>query len=301
MKVDERRRVRAFAPGHVTGIFAPATDAREPRARGSRGAGLVLELGVVAEAAFHPGPRRIVQVSSAPAVPLPISSDVAERLAPPGGRTVVRLTHQLPVGQGFGMSAAGATATALAISALAGTPRSGAVATAHLADLFGGGGLGGVAAILGGGLELRRSPGIPPWGRVEHRPVRAPLFVAVAGGPMPSPRLLFDSRVLAQLERAAIGLDDLLRHPSLPRFLDASERFTDRVGIAPPTVTAVLRGLRRRGAWAAQAMFGRSLFAAPRTEGARQEIVRWLLERRIPAVELRPARSGARVGRPQPF
>jgi pantoate kinase len=301
MKVERGFRVRAFAPGHVTGIFAPATESRDPRGRGSRGAGLVLELGVYADASHRPGGPRRVRVTSDTGAPVPISTETARRLAPAVGTTTVHLTHQLPVGQGFGTSASGATATALAVAVLAGIARRDAITTAHLADLFGGGGLGGVAAIQGGGLELRRSPGIPPWGKIDHVPVRAPLFVAVAGGAMPSPTLLSDRRALARVTAAASGLDELLRSPTLPRFLEASERFTDRAGFAPRELTRLLAGLRDHGAWAAQAMFGRSLFAVPRNAAGRLAIVEHLREHGVRAIELRPARSGARAGRPQPF
>src|SRR5271154_6986697 len=48
----ETRRARAFAPAHVTGYFSPDLGSRDPRGRGSVGAGLVLDAGAVAEAAW---------------------------------------------------------------------------------------------------------------------------------------------------------------------------------------------------------------------------------------------------------
>lgn len=301
MKVDTDLEVRAFAPGHVTGIFAPATEAHDPRARGSRGAGLVLELGVHARVRYRPGGARRIRVESDAGGALPISTEVARRLAPSSGSTRLYLSHQLPVGQGFGTSAAGATATALALARLAPWPRREAVATAHLADLFGGGGLGGVAAILGGGLELRRRAGVPPWGVVDHLEIDRPLLIAVVGGPMLSPRYLRDPRVLDRIRRASGELDELFADPSLDEFLEVSERFTDRAGLASKEVAWLVSGLRRRGARAAQAMFGRSVFAVPRSDRARLGIVRWLERGGVRAVELRGARRGARASRPQPF
>lgn len=301
MKVDTDREVRAFAPGHVTGIFVPAVDARDPRSRGSLGAGLVLELGVHARVRYSLGGPRRVRVETDTNVPVPISTEVARRLAPASGSTHVSLVHQLPVGQGFGTSAAGATATALALARLARLRRDDAIATAHLADLFGGGGLGGVAAILGGGLELRRRAGVPPWGLIEHYEIDAPVLVAVVGGPMPSPRYLRDERVLERIRRASGGLDALFADPDLDTFLEASERFTDRVRLAPKGVERLIVGLRRRGARAAQAMFGRTVFAVPRNDRAQRAIVAWLERSGVHAVEVRTARHGARASRPQPF
>ncbi len=294
MDAAHARYARAFAPGHITGIFAPASDSKDPRGRGSRGAGIVLELGVTANASFRLGPSRRVRVHSDGAEPVSISTEVARRLTPSTrGTLTVRLHHALPIGQGFGTSAAGATATALAVGSLVDRPPSETVPIAHLADLFGGGGLGGVAAILGGGLELRVRPGIPPFGRVVHRPFNATLFVGVVGGPIPSPRVLSDHRVLDRIAAAAAELDELYPHPSPDEFFAASERFTDSVGLAPPALRRVLASLRRRGAWAAQAMFGQSFFAMPRTPTNRPAIVEWLERSGLRAVELRPARRGA--------
>ncbi len=297
MTEERRVRARAFAPAHVTGVFAPAVEGRDPRARGSKGAGIVLELGVLATAEFQPGPQHRIQVTSDLRLPIPITEDVARRLRPQRAGTLrVHLTHQLPVGQGFGMSAAGATATALAVGALSDRSRSERIEVAHLADLFGRGGLGGVASIEGGGgLEFRTRGGIPPWGRTVHRPLTGTVVVGIVGGTLPSPKLLRSRRFLTRVTTASDGLDELLRRPGESRFFDLSERFTDRLGLAPPTLNRVLRGLRRRGAWAAQAMFGRSFFARPTNAARRREVLDWLETAGIRAVELAPAARGARV------
>jgi pantoate kinase len=290
------RRARAFAPGHVTGVFRPSSRARDPRGRGSVGAGVVLELGVHAVAEFRPGSEPRFRLTSDLGRPLRISEEAGRRLASGvRGTLTVHLTHDLPVGQGFGTSASGATATALAVARVVGRPRSDAVEVAHLSDLFGGGGLGGVAAILGGGLELRRRPGIPPWGRVVHRPFRRPLLVGVVGNPIPTPRVLSNPHVVDRIQNAAEGLERLGSRPSIESFFDLSERFTDQSGLASSSVRAVIRALRRRGAWAAQAMFGRSFFALPKTPAARTTVVDWLERQEIRGVEVRASRTGARL------
>ena len=290
------RRARAFGPGHVTGLFLPSTSPRDPRARGSIGAGIVLEVGVSAEAVWRPGRRSRVRIVSDLPRRLEISEEVARRLVgPEPGELTVRLTHAMPVGQGFGSSAAGAIATGLAVARATGRPRRLAIEVAHLADLFGGGGLGGVAAILGGGLEVRVRPGIPPFGAVVRRPFPDSILAGVLGGPIATASILRSPAALARIGRAADRLGPLAQRPDADRFWDASEAFTDRAGLAPRRLADLLRGLRRRGARAAQAMFGRSFFASLPTGPRRAEILRWLDRGRVRGVEVWADSRGARL------
>jgi pantoate kinase len=292
------RRVTAFAPAHVTGIFSPSVDARDPRARGSVGAGLVLDVGVRADARWEPrGPPR-TRVRSDVSHPLEISAEAARRLRSSAkGSLEIHLTHEVPIGQGFGTSAAGALASSLAIARLLRRSRRDAVEVAHLADYFGRGGLGGVAAILGGGLECRRRPGVPPYGEVLHREFPWDLWVGIVGSPLPSPTILSNPSRLARIERAAAPLREWSRAPGPTEFLGASERFTDQVGLASPRLRSVLRGLRRRGCWAFQAMFGETFVAVPKSDRARRTISAWLTARDLRAVELGTSVYGPRVSR----
>ncbi len=287
-------RARAFAPAHVSGVFVPRLEARDPRGRGSLGAGLVLEPGVTASATWQPGGPRRTSVTSDSGQRLPISEEVARRLAGPRvGALDVRLRHDLPIGHGFGTSAAGALATGLAVAGTLGLPRRKAVETAHLADLFGGGGLGGVAAIVGGGLEVRLRPGVPPFGQVRRLTVDHELLVGSVGPPLRSWALLRGPAALRRFEEGAELFDRIATDPGWESFWDAAERFTDVARLAPPRLRAVLRGLRRRKVRSAQAMFGRTYFAeAPGgREGA--QVRRWLEREGVPFRQVAIARRGA--------
>jgi pantoate kinase len=289
-------RAGAFAPGHVTGAFCPRTEHRDPRGRGSVGVGLVLEAGVYVEATWVPSRNVRVAVTGDRTASVPISEDVARRLiAHRPGRLTVRFRRELPVGQGFGTSAADALATALAVGRVVGASRRRSAEVAHLAELFGGGGLGGVAAILDGGLERRLRPGVPPFGRVVHRPFPDPVLILTVGPPMPSPGVLSNARTLARIAAAYDAVEPLGPRPTPEAFWSASERFTDRLRLAPPGVAAVVRAIRSRGGRAAQAMFGRSVVAALPRGRRREELVAWLMRRGLRGAELRTAAHGART------
>lgn len=296
MASESVRRAAAFAPGHVTGLFRPARSSPDPRRQGSVGAGLVLELGVVASATWRPSVEPRLRLTSDGRGELAIATDAARHLiGSRDGEFTVRLARQLPSGQGFGTSAADAIATTLALRPLLGVRRADAVVVAHLADLFGGGGLGGVAAILGGGLEVRRTPGVPPYGKVAHRPFPGAVIVGVVGPPIPTARVLRSPRWHRRFNDAASEVDRLGGRPVWSDFLDAAERFTDRVGLASPRLRATLRALRRRGGWAFQAMFGATFVARPRTPAARPVLLDWLARAGLRAVEVRAAPVGARL------
>ncbi|MCI4364224.1 MAG: hypothetical protein L3K13_08035 [Thermoplasmata archaeon] len=293
------RMAAAFAPGHVTGLFVPALEAKDPRGRGSLGAGIVLPLGVRASARWKPGGSSRLRIVSDLGGPLPISREVARRLlGRRHGSLEVFLSHELPVGCGFGMSAAGALATGLATASVLGEARSSATEIAHLADLFGGGGWGGVAAILGGGMEFRQTPGVPPWGEVLHRPVDVPIWIATTGPPLPSPPLLRSEVFRRRVAKAGVpGLSSLGAEFSLPSLMSESERFSDRLALAPPKLRRTLELLRGAGARAAQAMLGRSLFAIAPDQEVRRRIVEIFESVDAAALELRPPRVGAGLRR----
>jgi pantoate kinase len=290
------RWAAAVAPGHVTGVFVPSVQARDPRARGSVGGGLVLDRGAFAAACWAPGETRRISVRDASGSDLPISREVAERLlGRQRGRLTVTVFHGLPVGQGFGMSAAGALATALCVGDLLGVPARRSVEVAHLADLFGGGGLGGVAAILGGGVEFRVRPGIPPWGRINHRPWAGPVWVGEVGSPIPSPRALASPTLRSQIDAAAAEVQGLLTHQDSSALFAASARFTDRLGLAGPALRRQIQALRSTGAWTMQTMFGRCWLAVPPTGRVDRDIEKLLAERGWPAERLHGARRGAHL------
>ena len=268
------RSASAFAPGHVTGIFHPMLASSDVLARGSMGAGVVLDLGARARAEVRPaapGHGTIVITERGREVSYPISWKAVSGLPGAGDHHVhVDLQHELPISQGLGMSAAGSTAAALAAARAMGAPDHTAFAAAHRAELELHGGLGGVAAILGGGLEVRRAPGLPPHGRIERTPLRLGLFLGTTGATLPSPPLLSDPAFLERVRRAADRSMGELGPPPLrwEQALSVFERFTDDLGLASGALGAVIRDLRSAGCHAAQAMLGNTLLVwAPDEEG----------------------------------
>ena len=121
-------RGSGFCPGHITGFFSYYDTAKDPWKRGSRGAGVNLDTGVIVICALVP-PEDDVEKGDL-SLELNVSgmgdkepnselySRVLMDLLPDEGRgwaVSLRVRIQLPAGRGFGMSAAGALATAVSL------------------------------------------------------------------------------------------------------------------------------------------------------------------------------------------
>ncbi|HWG90847.1 MAG TPA: pantoate kinase [Candidatus Thermoplasmatota archaeon] len=281
MSLTGPRHAAAFAPGHITGFFQIFDRDPEIAKRGSRGAGLCLDRGAVTLVEVAPSPTQQVEVfinkapSEAPVTRAAIQHLLQRALlegkvdlnrdAPRGERAKVHIrVHtelHLPVSQGFGMSAAGALSTSLALAKALGLGRSDAALAAHAADISEKGGLGDVAGALTGGFEIRKNPGLPPWGFVERLVGYGDVVLCVIGGPLETKKVLAD-RERAQKINAAGGrcVDELLRGPSLERFMRLSREFAEESGLMTPVLAEAADAVRSVG-HASMSMLGNSVFA----------------------------------------
>jgi len=159
---------RAHVGGHVTLIFSIQDDAESLLEQGSRGAGISLDRGVIIEATGESGNGSLSIGGDAPGDELHrLVLEELTTLDSAFGEYDWTLSHEgeLPSSQGFGLSAAGAIACGLAIQRALGVDedlaRSRAIHIAHRVERRLSGGLGDVAALHSGGIELRLEPGCP--------------------------------------------------------------------------------------------------------------------------------------------
>ena len=180
--------------GHITLLFSIHDDALLPRNQGSRGAGLCLEKGVrvtieetgrsevIEKGQEMAGwSQDILEIKSKGEVIVEINAfdsnkNVAHamyidlidelrqaRLLPFDTNYSISVDIELPLSQGFGMSAAGLCALALACFELSqkGTEPQYFRAAHHIERRYSGG-LGDVLGLYVGGVEIRTHPGSPP-------------------------------------------------------------------------------------------------------------------------------------------
>ena len=107
----------AFCPGHVSCVFQPV-DSFDAMSTGSRGIGIGLSKG--ATATVVPRKDSVVNIRLDGVMESAnVTRMVAQTMAPGVGFDI-DIVNDLPVSQGFGMSAAGAIATAICIADLTG-------------------------------------------------------------------------------------------------------------------------------------------------------------------------------------
>ena len=199
-----------------------------------------------------------------------ITRMVAENLAPGRGFDI-RIENDLPVSQGFGMSAAGALAAGLCIADMTGRSRSDAFKAAHVAEVMGGGGLGDVAAIVAGGdIPVRTVAGFPPFGRVENADFTIDhLTLVVIGGELRTDSVLGDPFTLKKVREAAgESMDSFIMDPSYENLFDVSNAFSSKSGLESPAVRRAIGRLMDAGHRAGMCMLGNSLF----TDASEKEV-----------------------------
>lgn len=259
--------ISAFCPGHITCFFQPITSL-DPLGAGSRGAGIRLSLGTTVEVAPVQGNDIATKVNDGTGSDSIIRRAV--RAIDPIGGYEIDVKHGLPVGQGFGMSAADAVAVSLCVCRITGRNRSEGYRAAHVADLLGGGGRGDVAGIMGKCQQpVRTVAGIPPFGKVEDFHVNVgKLTLAVLAPPMNTSDILSDREKYIDIRNAGSeAMDGFLREPSLERLFEISNEFSEKARIRSPEVDLAIGELEDRGFMASMCMLGNSIFTnAPMAE-----------------------------------
>jgi len=255
-------RSTAFCPGHLTGFFQ-VREHEEIDRTGSRGAGICVSLGATTTVTASRGRGKIDVRINGQADPAPVTRQAIAMLMDSPEHDLMVETHlELPMRQGFGMSAAGAFSTALAICEMMGHEFDDAMRATHQAEILHRTGLGDVAALSRGGITFRRREGIPPHGRIDRIGNDIPLAIAVVGPEILTASVLGDEVIRGRIDR--IGgecVSSLEASPSLANFFRLSMEFSARTGLMTAHVENALESIRDLGS-GSMVMLGNSIFAS---------------------------------------
>jgi pantoate kinase len=278
--------VTAFCPGHISGYFRRVNSVTSA-GTGSVGAGIVISKGVTATVTkaaktsvfvYRMDARGKIRERYHDSPPL---STVVGRL----GITASVVTEcSLPIGAGFGLSAAALLATLTGLNRLycLDLAEHDIAQYAHETEVLHRTGLGDVAACQGGGRVVRKGPGVDAV--IERRyDLTGPLY-AVSFGPIHTPSVLGSPY---QMERVSSAFPRT-SPKNAEDFFRLSQQFARGSGLVTPEVRQVLELLTENRVPASMTMLGNGVFAYG-------EDARTLLGQFGEVYEFSMARSGARI------
>lgn len=282
-----------FAPSHITGFFE-IVDHPNPLKMGSRGAGVALEAGVTTEVEIKEGsgvdvkingkndPRNAsITYKTIDLIKKQFSGSklkdednfnesnekfkrkLVENLT--DKKIVIEHKVNVPIGAGFGTSAAFALGASLGIAKILKIPvtHNRAASIAHLAELEMGSGLGDVIAEICGGLVLRLREGAPGIGAVDKILEEDNLFViSKTLGKIDTSSVIKDPFYKEMINRTGQSLlFELLKNPDPSFFMRLSRKFSQQTELMNGEVLEIVEVLEDETLGASMAMLGNTAFA----------------------------------------
>jgi pantoate kinase len=250
--------VTAFCPGHISGYFK-RINGTTSATTGSIGAGIVISEGVTATVTAADTTSICIKQGNASGVyhTCAHASPPIEFILKKMGVTASVTTEcRLPIGAGFGLSAAALLATLTAVTRLYDldlTPHDIAM-YAHESEVIHRTGLGDVAACQGGGRVERNSPGID--GEIKRTFDVAEHLYSVSFGPIHTPSVLSSPD---QMDRIASAFP-VTPPETIFEFFASSQQFAEDAGLITPEVRKVLTAGTRENVPVSMTMLGNGVF-----------------------------------------
>lgn len=276
-------RARAFCPAGISSFFeicdrtSEGTWIADPEYVGARGGGFALDKGVTTDVSLFDAKRNRVDVfinGSLCQEADTTKTVVTTLLDNTSRRYHVTVKHRIdvPIGAGFGTSAAGALSTALALSKtlFLNFTYNQLGRIAHVAEVQCRTGLGTVGPLMYGGCGLTLKPGAPGIASLDQIPL-SPNHKIIAGTFRPYPTkemLLFQERRVVINEWGQRTLKKILIAPSLRNFMRACKDFAIGAGFVTERVQKLIQAVEDAGAvGVAQNMVGEAVHALVSAEG----------------------------------
>jgi len=278
------KSAKAFSPAGISSFFeicdtkpngSPILDFERI---GARGGGFGIQKGVTTEVSISKAETSgiCVFINEKSAPEAETTKTVARMLLEKthdSYEVVIKHKVDVPIGAGFGSSAAGALTAGLALSKVLGLNLTcnqiGRIA--HVAEVKCKTGLGTVGPLMLGGCILTIEPGAPGIAIIDRIPISSD-YVIVVGvfGLIPTKEVLSSpEKRLAVNKWGKKTLEDILSEPSLENFLACCREFAEKTGFMTERVRTLIRLAEKAGAiGAAQNMVGEAVHALTTLENA---------------------------------
>jgi len=315
------REGRAYSPGHITGLFQICDSSNNFLEKGSRGAGICISMGTTSYVCInkmklcntddfnHQIQITIDRVLTSTAkttlrtVELILEKCKKMGIIEHNLEITIEIENELPLGQGFGLSGAGALSTALALNDALDTPlsRQDLLEASHIAEVEQGTGLGDVGAQGVGGVSVRTKPGIPPYGEIsilegDFNDINIgdlEIIICIIGSELFTKEILNDLTKRELIRNyGGIYLDKLLESPNIKNLFLNSYNFARDTKLVSMEVNEVIKLLGKHNCLASMSMLGNSIFALAQND---QQEIKTILEQYGPTHISKIDGMGARV------
>ena len=257
--------VSVFVPGHITGFFT--IEKHEIKLKnGSRGVGFLLTKGV--RTTVSKSDELIIEVNQGDSTVIDAVLSILEIDA----NFKITQDIQLPIGAGFGTSAASALSLTLALNEFLNLGYSDELCgqIAHMVEVNIGGGLGDVIAQTGNGMVLRTKPGAPGIGEIKS--FSEDVFIAwKTFGPIDTSEIISDSKYSQIISSSGSKYLELFENePTVENFLSFSNRFSHEIGLMSDEVKNQINYFESSSdiLGTSMAMLGNTVFAFAYNEDA---------------------------------
>lgn len=277
MSKNEMGDALAFAPGHITGFFEICDKSEDPLHKGSRGAGICLTKGIQTQVSIEPSTQNFIKIfmNSEKLNSTSVSYDVANTiLSKIQKRYNLYVQHKIdiPIGCGLGSSGAGALSLALALNKilLQNNTNTEAIKIAHIAEIKNKTGLGTVMAQSEGGLDIRKEPGGPNFGKIDTLTINKDYrVICLILKKISTGKMLINRKIRERINNnGEIALKRFLVRPTVNKFLQVSRDFAESIGLISSRLSKIIDITDKKGFLCSQAMFGETLFSIVKKSNA---------------------------------
>lgn len=257
----------AFSPAHITGFFKAELDEKQrPELQGSLGAGFSIQSGVITSVEIEESDYTNfkIRVTGYQSDNTQVSEFVIkEFLKNIEGNYFLNIHHDIkvPVGYGFGCSAAVALSLAFALNQAFETGFSNEKLgrMAHIAEVSCQTGLGDVLASYHGGFEIRTRGGAPGIGSIKKISTESHSAIVICFAPI-STKQFMKERMSSINGLGGKMVNKLIQSEDIDEFHDCSIEFANYVNIITPKMKTVIDDLQKNGIKCGVALFGETIF-----------------------------------------
>lgn len=260
-------------PSHITGFFQ-IINHQHPLRKGSRGAGVVLDKGVNTTVKIKEGQGKvkIETYGKFKSKNFEVSRNTIRILKEQYDldNVNIHISHdfQVPLGAGFGASAACSLGTVLGLVHCLDLPltKNQAGAIAHQSEVELNTGLGDVISELSGGIVLRTREGAPGWGALDQLicpPSAQEIYVICKSlGSLDTAKIISDPSYQERINRVGEDLlHKLIKHPNPSNFLKLSRRFAEDLSLMNKKLRELIEIMDEETIGSSMAMLGNTAFA----------------------------------------